>query len=62
LSVSEDGENWKEVWTAPDAFPDWQFDIDSPKPIKYAKLWLKGEGILHLQKATFFGEIVEAKK
>ena len=57
--VSDDGKQWKEVWTAPDAYPDWQFGTGLEKPIKYAKFSLKGKGILHLYKAFFYGEVVK---
>jgi hypothetical protein len=60
--VSEDGESWKEIWTAPDAYPDWQFGTGLETPIKYAKFSLKGQGILHLHKAFFYGEVIPDKQ
>ena len=57
--VSDDGKQWKEIWTARNAYPDWQFGTGLEKPIKYAKFSLKGKGILHLYKAFFYGEVVE---
>ena len=59
FSVSADGKDWKEVWTARNAYPDWQFETGHEKPIKYAKFGLKGKGILHLHKAFFYGEVVK---
>ena len=55
--VSGDGKDWKEVWTAPDAYPNWEFGTNHEQPIKYAKFGLKGKGILHLHKAFFYGEV-----
>lgn len=57
--VSEDGKDWKEIWTAPDAYPNWEFGTNYEKPIKYAKFSLKDKGILHLHKAFFYGEVVK---
>lgn len=57
--VSDDGKQWKEIWTARNAYPDWQFGTGLEKPIKYVKFSLKGKGILHLYKAFFYGEVVE---
>ena len=57
--VSADGKEWKEVWTARNAYPDWQFGTGTEEPIKYAKFSLKGAGILHLHKVFFYGEVVK---
>jgi putative heme-binding domain-containing protein len=57
--VSADGKDWKEVWTARNAYPDWQFDTGVDEPIKYAKFSLKDKGILHLYKVFFYGEVVK---
>ena len=60
--VSYDGKDWKEVWTAPDAYPNWEFATNHDSPIKYAKFSLKDKGILHLYKAFFYGEVVPEEK
>ena len=57
--ISSDGKQWKEVWTARNAYPDWQFGTDHEEPIKYAKFGLKGKGVLHLHKVFFYGEVVK---
>ncbi|QEG20210.1 PVC-type heme-binding CxxCH protein [Mariniblastus fucicola] len=59
FSVSADGEEWKEIWTARNAYPNWEFTTKHDEPIKYAKFSLKGAGILHLYKAFFYGEVVK---
>ncbi len=57
FSVSQDGKQWKEIWTARNAYPNWEFGTNYAQPIKYAKFGLKGKGILHLHKAFFYGEV-----
>ena len=59
FSVSEDGKDWKEIWTARNAYPNWEFGTNLDTPIKYAKFSLKDKGILHLHKAFFYGEVVK---
>ena len=56
--TSNDGENWTEVWRSEEAYPDWSFGHSMDKPIKYAKIGLTRPGIFHIDRVTFYGEVV----
>ena len=57
--ISDDGENWTEVWHSEEAYPDWSFALPEGTVFRFAKLGLKRPGILHLDRVEMFGRIVQ---
>ncbi|TWT52727.1 Cytochrome c [Rubripirellula amarantea] len=56
--TSNDGVEWTQVWHSDEAYPDWSFGLSMDQPIKYAKIGLTKPGIFHIDRVTFYGEIV----
>ncbi|MEM6689067.1 MAG: PVC-type heme-binding CxxCH protein [Planctomycetota bacterium] len=57
--VSKDGENWEKIWHSDEAYPDYSFGVSTDGPIRYVKFGLDRPGILHLDRVTFYGEVVK---
>ena len=57
--VSDDGENWKQLWSAEDAEAEWSVDLPADTVAKYAKFDLDRPGIFHLDRVVMFGEVLE---
>ncbi|TWU59082.1 Cytochrome c [Rubripirellula tenax] len=56
--TSNDGKEWKQVWMSEEAYPDWSFGLPGDQPIKYAKFALTRPGIFHLDRVTFYGDVI----
>lgn len=55
--TSDDSENWNEVWTTSEAYPNWTFGLPAGSVMKYVKFGLREPGILHLDRVTFYGTV-----
>ncbi len=60
--VSDDGKQWREVWTSAKPEAEWSFELPEGTVAAYIKLGLTKPGIFHLNHATFYGTPIEPAK
>ncbi|GIX00206.1 MAG: cytochrome c [Pirellulaceae bacterium] len=53
--LSEDGQQWQQVWRSEMPAKDYRIDLPEGTRAKYVKIGLDGEGILHLNQVVLFG-------
>ena len=56
LWVSDDGETWQEIYTAPQPQPTYEVDFPAGTVARYIKIGLKTNGIFHIDRTVFYGE------
>ncbi|MEM9826295.1 MAG: PVC-type heme-binding CxxCH protein [Planctomycetota bacterium] len=57
--ISDDAKRWKQVWSSDEAYPDWSFTLPEGTQFRYAKFGLRRPGILHLDRITMYGNVLE---
>jgi N-acetylglucosamine-6-sulfatase len=54
--LSDDGEQWKQVWQADEVQPRWTVSLDDAQVCRFIKVGLPRTGTLHLNQIVVFGE------
>jgi putative heme-binding domain-containing protein len=57
--ISDDGENWNQVWKSEKPAANWSFELPAGSKAKFVKLALTKPGVFHLNQVTLFGRPLE---
>ena len=53
--ISQDGQEWQQVWKSQEPAAEYSVDLPAGSRAKYIKVGLDGDGILHLNQIVVYG-------